>query len=81
MTIDNEASVDLWKKMISDYSLVGYHLFASEVYRNEKIMKEVIDYVPHYFVYNYKTKKITLVEGYPSEKQKFYDKITASLIK
>lgn len=81
VTIDNEASVDLWKKMISDYSLVGYHLFASEVYRNEKIMKEVIDYVPHYFVYNYKTKKITLVEGYPSEKQKFYDKITASLIK
>lgn len=81
VTIDNEASVDLWKKMINDYSLVGYHYFASEIYRNEKIMKAVIDYVPHYFVYNYKTKKITLVEGYPSEKQKFYDKITASLIK
>lgn len=81
VSIDNEATLDLWKKMINDYSLVGYHFFSSEIYRDEKIMKSLIEYVPRYFVYNSKTKKITLVDGFPSEKQQFYKKISTSLNK
>jgi hypothetical protein len=68
ISVDQDVSLQRWKKMISDYNLNGYHLFASDKLRD--IFNGPFQLIPSYYFYsNGKLKKIS---GVPSDEEKFY---------
>lgn len=72
VSIDNEVSVSLWKKLIADYNLKGFHLFAGPGLMDSVI--SLFQYVPRYFIYT-KDGQLTRLEGNPSDKKRFYKQI------
>ena len=78
LSVDKEESKIKWEKYIQDYNLIGYHFLAENRYR-EKYLEPLGSSIPRYFAYNSKTKKLILLEGYPSEKEKFYAQIIKAL--
>jgi hypothetical protein len=79
LSFDSEDDIAKWEKYIQDYSLTGYHFLANKAYQ-EKFLNPLSQYIPRYFVYNSKTRKVKqLEEGFPNEKEKFYAKITKAL--
>lgn len=74
ISADKEEDILKWEKYIQDYNLKGYHFLANKTYQ-EKFLNPLSEFIPRYFIYNSKTKKLQLIEGLPSEKESFYDKI------
>ncbi|MDX6187829.1 redoxin family protein [Flavobacterium sp. Fl-318] len=75
---DKEEDITKWQKYIQDYNLTGYHFLADKAYV-EKFINPLTAYIPRYFIYDSKTKKLKPLEGYPKEKEKFYTQIAKAL--
>ena len=78
ISFDKEEETVKWEKYIQDYNLTGYHFLGNKAYQ-EKFLNPLSAYIPRYFVYNYKTKELKLLEGLPKEKETFYANITKAL--
>ena len=68
ISVDQNASHERWRKMIADYELNGYHLFASDKLRD--IFNGPFQYIPSYYFYS--KGKLKKIEGKPSDKETFY---------
>jgi thiol-disulfide isomerase/thioredoxin len=79
VSADKEEDILKWEKYIQDYNLKGYHFLANNTYQ-EKFLNPLSEFIPRYFIYNSKTKKLQLLEGFPSEKENFYAKIEKALL-
>jgi thiol-disulfide isomerase/thioredoxin len=80
VSFDKEEDKAKWGKYIQDYKLTGYHFLANKAYQ-KKFLDPLSPYIPRYFVYNSKTKKLKqLEEGFPKEKEIFYAKIEKALL-
>jgi len=77
VSVDKEEDKNKWEKYIQDYNLTGYHFLASRSYQDKYLAQT--QNIPAYFIYNSKTKKLTRLEGLPSEKEIFYTKISEAL--
>ncbi len=78
VSVDKEEELAKWEKYIQDYNLTGYHFLANNTYR-EKFLEPLGQFIPMYFVYNSKAKKLSKLEGLPKEKETFYANITKAL--
>ncbi|MDI9312325.1 MAG: thioredoxin-like domain-containing protein [Limnohabitans sp.] len=78
VSFDKETELTKWEKYIQDYNLAAYHFLGDKNYQ-DKYLSTLSNTIPAYFVYNSKTKKLTKIEGLPSEKEKFYDNIANAL--
>lgn len=78
LSVDKEESKIKWEKFIESYHLTGYHFLAEDLYR-EKFINQYGEFIPMYWMYNSKNKKLIQVDGMPSEKDKFYNNITKIL--
>lgn len=68
ISVDQDVSSERWKKMIADYGLNGYHLFASDKLRD--IFNSPFQFIPSYYFYS--KGKLKKLDGKPSDKEKFY---------
>lgn len=78
LSVDKEDDSAKWEKYIEDYRLKGYHFLANKAYQ-EKFINPLGETIPRYFIYNSKKKELKLLEGVPSEKEKFYEGIAKAL--
>jgi|GEM_PF-2643823 len=79
VSVDKEDNITKWEKYIQDYTLTGYHFLGNNTYR-EKFLEPLGQFIPMYFVYNSKTKKMSKLEGLPKEKETFYANIGKALL-
>lgn len=79
VSYDKEEDNVKWEKYINDYKLKGYHFLPDKTYQ-EKFMIPLSQSIPRYFLYRSKFKNLKPIEGYPSEKEKFYKEITRALV-
>ncbi len=78
LSVDKEDEVSKWEKYIHDYKLTGLHYLGNKSYQ-EKHINPLGSTIPMYLLFNSKTKKLVKIEGFPSEKGKFYANVIKGL--
>ena len=79
LSVDKEEDISKWEKYIQDYKLTGFHFLGNKSYQ-EKHINSFGSAIPMYLLFNSKTKKLIKIEGFPSEKEKFYTNVVKELL-
>jgi hypothetical protein len=78
LSVDKEDNKNKWEKYVKDYNLKGFHYLPSND-DNEKHISQLGKFIPLYYVFNTKTKKLVKIEGLPEQKELFYSEISEAL--
>jgi thiol-disulfide isomerase/thioredoxin len=78
LSVDKEDNKSKWEKYVKDYKLKGLHYLPSN-YDKEKYISELSKFIPSYYIFNTKTKKLVKIEGLPEQKELFYSEISEAL--
>jgi hypothetical protein len=78
LSVDKEDNRGKWEKYVKDYNLKGLHYLPSN-YDKEKYISELSKFIPSYYIFNTKTRKLVKIEGLPEQNELFYSEISEAL--